>query len=347
MLKIVKVLLLVVAGWIILFAGVVVAFWLLALPSKGQALAQAAGIPRPVVIAHRGASYLAPEATHAAYVMARELGVDYLELDIQRTQDGVLVALHDDTLERTSNVAEIFPDRVTHGVDTFTFAELQQLDAGAWFNQRFPERGRKTFNGLRVLRLDDILSIAEGAPVRMGVCIESKHAHRFPGIEEQMVRELRQRGWIRDRGTTGRAEVIFQSFDPDSLKQLKVLAPHVPRILLIDEILMGKLGWKGVLKTAEEVATGLGTWGYAWARGPEWSVSAGSRYVTRRAWYTIEAHRAGLLVHPWSIDDWWEMWVVSLGGADGIFTNRSDLAMQFYHGASKPDIEALWRKLGY
>ena len=346
MLKTVRLLLVVLAGVVILFAGVVVALWFLGLPTKGTALAQAAGIPRPAVIAHRGASYLAPEATRAAYLMARELGADYLELDIQRTRDGVLIALHDETLTRTSNVAEVFPDRRTNGVETFTFAELQQLDAGGWFNQRFPDRGRHTFKDLRVLRLEDILNVAEGASPRMGICIETKQAHRFPGLEEQLVAELQQRGWIRGSGA-GRAEVIFQSFDPESLERLKVLAPQIPRILLVDEILMSTLGWEGVLKTAEEVATGLGTWGYAWARGPEWSVTAGSRYVTRRAWYTIEAHRAGLLVHPWSIDDWWEMWVVSLGGADGIFTNRSELAMQFYHGTSKPDIDGLWRKLGY
>jgi glycerophosphoryl diester phosphodiesterase len=334
-------------GGAILLAGVVVAIWFAALPSKGQALAQAAGIPRPSVIAHRGASYLAPEATHAAYLMARELGADYLELDVQRTRDGVLIALHDDTLARTSNVAEVFPDRATNGVDAFTFAELQQLDAGGWFNQRYPERGRNTFKGLRVLRLGDILNIAEGAPHRIGICIETKLAHRFPGLEEQLLEELQQRGWINESGTTGRARVIFQSFDPDSLKRLKMLAPQVPRILLVDEVLMKALGWDGVLKTAQDVATGLGTWGYAWARGPDWSVSAGSRYVTRRAWYTIEAHRAGLLVHPWSIDAWWEMWAVTLGGADGIFTNRSELAMQFYHGAPKADIEGMWRKLGY
>lgn len=281
--KAVKVLLLMLASGIVLLACLVVAFWLQVFPSKGQALAQAAGIPRPAVIAHRGASYLAPEATHAAYVMARELGVDYLELDIQRTKDGVLVALHDDTLERTSNVAEVFPDRATRGVGTFTFAELQQLDAGAWFNQRFPEHGRTTFKGLRVLRLEDILSIAEGAPARMGICIESKHAQRFPGLEEQLVGELQQRGWMRERGTNGRAEVIFQSFDPDSLKRLKVLAPQIPRILLIDEILMVNLGWNGVLKTAEEVATGLGTWGAC--------LGAWTRMVSRFAIY----HEAGMV----------------------------------------------------
>lgn len=344
MLKIVK-LLLVLAGGVILLAGVAAALWFAAVPSKGQALAQAAGIPHPAVIAHRGASYLAPEATRAAYMLATELGVDYLELDVQRTRDGVLIALHDDTLARTSNVAEVFPDRTTHGVDTFTFAELQQLDAGGWFNQRFPERGRTTFKGLRVLRLEEILNIAEAASPRMGICIETKQAHRFPGLEEQLVAELQQRGWMRESGLSERAKIIFQSFNPDSLKRLKVLAPQVPRILLIDEILMSKLGWDGVLNTAQETATGLGTWGYAWARGSEWS--AGSRYITRRAWYTIEAHRAGLLVYPWSIDERWEMWVVTLGGADGIFTNRSELAMQFYHGASTPDIDALWRKLGY
>ena len=56
-------------------------------PAMGEKLARQAGLPRPAVIAHRGASYLAPEATRPAYLLARELGADYLEVDVQRTRE--------------------------------------------------------------------------------------------------------------------------------------------------------------------------------------------------------------------------------------------------------------------
>ena len=52
-------------------------------------------LPRNIVIAHRGTTYWAPEETEAAMRWARNIGADYLELDLQRTKDGVLIALHD------------------------------------------------------------------------------------------------------------------------------------------------------------------------------------------------------------------------------------------------------------
>jgi glycerophosphoryl diester phosphodiesterase len=125
-------------------AALLAGFWLLGRPSRGEELARVLGIPRPVVIAHRGASFLAPEETRPAFLLARELGADYLEFDVQRTRDGVLIALHDDDLSRTTDVARIFPGREKHTVETFTFAELQQLDAGSWFNReaaRAEQRG--------------------------------------------------------------------------------------------------------------------------------------------------------------------------------------------------------------
>ena len=75
------------------------------------ALATTMGIPHPAVIAHRGASFDAPESTAAAYKLARDLGADYLELDLQRSKDGVLFALHDNNLQRTTDVASKFPER--------------------------------------------------------------------------------------------------------------------------------------------------------------------------------------------------------------------------------------------
>ena len=66
-----------------------------------------------LAIAHRGASAYAPEHTLAAYRLAIEQKTDYVEQDLAVTKDGVLICLHDDSLERTTNVAEVFPDRAT------------------------------------------------------------------------------------------------------------------------------------------------------------------------------------------------------------------------------------------
>ena len=325
----------------------------------GKELAARLGVPRPAIIAHRGASYLAPEETSPAYLLAREMGVDYLELDLQRTKDGVLIVLHDDDLCRTTNIAEVFPGREMDTVDKFTFTELQSLDAGSWFNIGFPDRARGSFKNVRILRLEDVLNIAEGGSHKPGLYIETKSARRFPGIEEQLVEILTARGWIRPlvRGVSGPppteraqvpATVIFQSFEADSLARLKQLAPQVPATLLIDEVMMRKFGWHAVLRSAKQVAVGIGIWGYRWSRDPNWSVNdAPNRYLIVWPWYVGQAHRAGLLVHPWTIDDRWEMWMMSLFGADGFFTNRPDLALLFYDRTDHIDLKPMWKRIGY
>ena len=315
-------------------------------------------MPRPAIIAHRGASYLAQE-TRPAYLLAREMGVDYLELDLQRTKEGVLIALHDDDLRQTTNIAEVFPGRKADTVDTFTFTELQSLDAGSWFNMRFPNRPRASFKNVRILRLEDVMDIAEGGSHKPGLYIETKSARRFPGIEKQLVEILTARGWIRPlaMGVSGSpptervqvpARVIFQSFEADSLARLKELTPQVPATLLIDEAMMRKDGWDAILRSAKQVAVGIGTWGYRWSRDPGWSVKdAPNRYLTVWPSYTGQAHRAGLLVHPWTIDDRWEMWMVSFFGADGFFTNRPDSALLFYGRTDHIDLKSMWERIGY
>ncbi len=92
------------------------------------------------VIAHRGTTYWAPEETEAAYRWARQMGADYLEVDIQRSKDGVLLALHDNNLNRTTNCSQIFPKDSLFRAGNYTYKELMQLDAGSWFNQAFPKR---------------------------------------------------------------------------------------------------------------------------------------------------------------------------------------------------------------
>ena len=95
-------------------------------------------LPHVLNIAHRGARSLAPENTLAAARKALEVGADMWELDIRMTADGELIVLHDSTLERTSNVRDIFPDRKPWLVHEFSLDDIRLLDFGSWFEEQDP-----------------------------------------------------------------------------------------------------------------------------------------------------------------------------------------------------------------
>src|SRR6187402_199743 len=106
----------------------------------------AAQYSKKTLVAHRGASAYAPEHTAAAYKLAIEMGADYVEQDLAVTKDGVLVCLHDASLERTTDVEQKFPNRSTSisldgknrqawVANDFTLAEIKTLDAGSWFDK--------------------------------------------------------------------------------------------------------------------------------------------------------------------------------------------------------------------
>jgi glycerophosphoryl diester phosphodiesterase len=90
------------------------------------------------IIAHRGARSLAPENTLAAARKAHAVGADLWETDVAVTADDRLVLMHDDSMLRTTNVADRFPDRVPAPFSTYTLAEIRSLDAGAWFERDDP-----------------------------------------------------------------------------------------------------------------------------------------------------------------------------------------------------------------
>ena len=295
-------------------------------PGEGQSIAEQLAIPYPAVIAHRGASYDAPEETKPAYLLACEMGADYLELDLQRTRDGVLILLHDDTPARTTDVATVFPGREDDTVDTFTYGELEKLDAGSWFNAANPERGRDSYKGLKILTLSEVITISEDCYHDPGLYIETKAPNRFPGIEEQLVDILKKRGWIGDQGKGG---LILQSFDKDSLAALKILAPEVPRSYLIEDYVEHSQ-WQEVLRNAQELGTGLGPSFYqVWP------------------WYTGPAHERHMLVHHWTINESWQMWFADQFGSDGIFTDRTDIALIYYGRVDTVDIDEMLRKIEY
>jgi glycerophosphoryl diester phosphodiesterase len=90
------------------------------------------------IIAHRGARSLAPENTLGAARKAHAVGADLWETDVAVSADDLLVLMHDDSMMRTTDVADRFPDRVPAPFSTYTLAEIRSLDAGSWFERDDP-----------------------------------------------------------------------------------------------------------------------------------------------------------------------------------------------------------------
>ena len=122
-----------------------------------MALAPEAQTSTKTNVAHRGASAYAPEHTLAAYRLALEQGADFVEQDLAVTRDGVLICLHDPSLERTTNVEDLFPSRFTEIeyegkkrrvwlANDFTLEEIKRLDAGSWFDPKFAAERVPTFD---------------------------------------------------------------------------------------------------------------------------------------------------------------------------------------------------------
>lgn len=159
----------------------------------------------PLVIAHRGASGTRPENTLAAFRRAAELGAPMVELDVQLTRDREVVVIHDLTLDRTTDGSGPVHER--------TLAEIERLDAGAWFDP--------AFRGERVPTLTQVL-----AAIPSSVNVELK-----PIGDDGL--EPRALAAVEASGALGR--VVFSSFDPEALVRLRQLSPVAEVAVLWDE----------------------------------------------------------------------------------------------------------------
>lgn len=110
---------------------------------------------KPLLVAHRGAASMAPENTLASMQTAAKLGVYGVETDISVSSDGVLFVMHDNTLARTTDVAQVLPGHEKDSAETFSWDELSRLDAGSWFN------GRATVTREPIPTLDDVLQVVK------------------------------------------------------------------------------------------------------------------------------------------------------------------------------------------
>jgi glycerophosphoryl diester phosphodiesterase len=189
--------------------------------------------PRPLVIAHRGASGYLPEHTLEAYALAIELGADYIEPDLVATKDGVLIARHEPNLIATTNVKDIakFANRKTKkmvdGVEEegffasdFTYAEIREIRAVQAFGER-----SQVFNGrFRIPTFDEVIELAKRKSAEegrvIGVYPETKHPtyHQRLGLplEDRVLHVLHRQGWNHRN-----APVFIQSFEQANLKYLR------------------------------------------------------------------------------------------------------------------------------
>lgn len=188
-------------------------------------------------IAHRGARSLAPENTIQAARKAVGAGADMWELDVAMTSDSELVVLHDDTLERTSNVKEIYPDRAPWKVADFSLDELRKLDFGSWFVTQDPfgqvaarnilTAELERFSGLTIPTLREALEFTRD--FRLQVNVEIKDLTGTDGDQDVVERVV---ALIDSLGMTG--SVIISSFNHAYIERVKQANPNLVTAALIE-----------------------------------------------------------------------------------------------------------------
>lgn len=286
------------------------------------ALDQAPPGPRrtPWLVAHRGASAYAPENTVPAFRLAAEQGSTYVEFDLQLTRDRQIVCLHDESLERTTDVEERFPDRARSVTGAggkvskrwmladFTLAELKTLDAGAWFSP--------AFRGTRIPTFAETIDALRG---KSGLFIEIKAPEKYPGIERLILEELRAKG-LHEPGADPRTPVLLQTFSASSLQILADTGTTLPRHFLFG---------------AKDAAAWLTPEGITRLKGFATGLSPEKTVVREHTEGIARARQAGLLITPYTFragavsgfpDVTREMaYYLETLAVDGVITDNPDL----------------------
>ena len=251
---------------------------------------------RPLVVAHRGSSYVLAEHTLGAYVRAIEEGADGLECDVRLTRDGHLVCVHDRRIDRTSSGRGV--------VSEFDLDDLRGLDFGSWHadlpatEDAFIEERDST--EAPVLTLERLLEVVLAARRQVRLLIETKHPTRYAGlVEQQLVRLLRRFGLDSppDRAT---CQVAVMSFAPVALRRIRLLAPALPTVQLYDRM--------PVLRRDGSLAADIA--------GPAVHIlRAHPEYVKR-------VHARDHPVYVWTVDEPEDLELVLELGVDAVITNR-------------------------
>lgn len=246
---------------------------------------------RPLVIAHRGGSGLWPENTIHAFERAQRLGVDMIELDVRSTADGVLVVIHDDSVDRTTNG--------TGRVSRMSLEELKELDAAYRWSEdggrSFPLRGR----AITVPTLQEVFA----AFPQMRFNIEPKQ--HTPSLVAPLCRMIREHGMTR--------RVLVGSFSDSVLEQFRRECAEVATSASTSEV-SGFLAMQksGLGRAYSPVMQAL--------QVPEYA--GGLRVLTGN--FVEAAHGRNLQVHVWTVNETEDMRRLLGLGVDGIMTDYPD-----------------------
>lgn len=255
---------------------------------------------RPLVIAHQGGELLAPSNTMTAFENAAKLGVDVLETDIHITKDGHLVAIHDPTVDRTTNGKGAVAD--------LTLAEIQELDAGYEFKDlegNYSFRGK----GVYIPTVDEMFQ----AFGNMQIEIEIKDDNPPERIDEisSSLWNLIEKYQMEDK-------ILIAAFDQDILTTFEKYAK----------------GRVAISAGRQEVKSFVVFHKFFLRNLYVPKVDAFQLPVEDSGFDLTDkglingAHRLGMEIHYWTIDDPRTMEQLIDAGADGILTNRPDLLLK-------------------
>ncbi|MED1097276.1 MULTISPECIES: glycerophosphodiester phosphodiesterase [Bacillus] len=241
-----------------------------------------------VNVSHRGASGYAPEHTLVSYEKGEKMHGDYIEVDLQMTKDGKLIAMHDETVDRTTNG--------TGRVKDYTLAQIKQLDTGSWFNEAYPQYANPDYEGLKVPTLEEVFQkFGKNAKYY----IETKSPDVYPGMEKELLRLVNKYDINKDT-------LLVQSFSSLSLQKMQQLDPSVKLIQL--------LSYKSnaVITDAEIAAI------------KEYAVGVGPNHTYLNQEYVRKVVDSGLEIHPYTVNDKGRMQQLIDWGVTGMFTNFPD-----------------------
>jgi glycerophosphoryl diester phosphodiesterase len=255
-----------------------------------------AGLTRPLAFAHRGGAALRPENTIEAFDHGLSLGADGLEFDVHLSRDGVVVVHHDDTLERTTNARG--------PLSAFTADELDRVDAGHWFTREpaatspsYPFRGR----GLGVPRIRTVLQRYRDTRFIIELKVASAE------LAKRTIDEVRAAGAV-DR-------VVLGSFYWLALNAARRYEPRIPTGAAREEtrwaLYRSRIRWP------------LGRPKYREFQVP---IRSGSTTIVTPN-FIAHAHKAGLPVRVWTVDEAVEIERLLEWGADSVISDRPDVAV--------------------
>jgi len=239
------------------------------------------------VVAHRGASGYAPELTFAAFSKAIEMGADSIEVDVHQSADGKIVIFHDQTLDRTTNGTGLIASK--------TYKELQQLDAGSWFDPAFA--------GERIPLFSEFIELVKG---KVGIIVELKHGSQiYPGIEKNLRSILQSYKMVHDAVVSSSRVTILHTF--------KTIAPG----LRMGKVLTPKELWRSMFqsnsfvhkqKLLEHIKEIHPHWSFVDSHFMDWAGSV------------------GLEVIPWTINKERKIRAMIDRGVHGVITDFPDIA---------------------